>query len=291
MEYLTDSRPFTASLTLGLTINSKHPVSAAVATHLKALGVEPVAIKDVKSVTGSGMEGLWDGESIRGGNSRWLDVQTVPQVATMLSQGCTVFCVSHGKNLLAVYGLDDSLRPDAMLVVSKPQKRGIAVSIVSGYDNGAVQSVGRQLGISDINRRSRCSPLEKQKYISTTMEAKNRIVLFCGDGTNDAVALAQANIGLHINSGTDVAQSAADAVLVKPALTWVLVLIDLSQAAFRRIVFNFAWSFVYNIFAVLLAAGAFVHARIPPQYAGLGEIVSPLPVILIALQLRWFRGE
>jgi Cu2+-exporting ATPase len=92
-----------------------------------------------------------------------------------------------------------------------------------------------------------------------------------------------------MNSGTDVAQSAADAVLVRPALSGILVLIGLSQAAFRRIVFNFSWSFAYNIFAVLLAAGAFVHTRIPPQYAGLGELVSVLPVILIALQLRWFK--
>ena len=114
-------------------------------------------------------------------------------------------------------------------------------------------------------------------------------MLVCGDGTNDAVALAQANIGLHMNSGVDVAQSAADAVLIRPALSGILVLIDLSQAVFRRIVFNFSWSFVYNTFAVLLAAGAFVHARIPPQYAGLGELVSVLPVILIALQLRWFK--
>jgi P-type E1-E2 ATPase len=72
------------------------------------------------------------------------------------------------------------------------------------------------------------------------MDHKDRVVLFCGDGTNDAVALTQANIGLHMNNGTDVAQSAADAVLVRPALSGILVLIDLSQAAFRRIVFNFS---------------------------------------------------
>ncbi|MCJ1358754.1 MAG: hypothetical protein MMC33_008754 [Icmadophila ericetorum] len=286
---LSESPVSAASLALGLTLNSKHPVSAAIAAHLQAQAIEPASIKDLKSVTGSGMEGIWNGASIRGGNSRWLALQAVPQVTKLLSQGLTVFCVSLGEDLLAVYGLDDSLRPDSECVVSELQKRGIAVSLVSGDDDGAVQKIGRQLGIPDAQTKSRCSPGDKQKYVNAIMDHTDKIVLFCGDGTNDAVALAQANIGLHMNSGTDVAQSAADAVLVRPALSGVLVLIDISQAAFRRIIFNFCWSFVYNTFAILLAAGAFVHARIPPQYAGLGEIVSVLPVILIALQLKSFK--
>jgi Cu2+-exporting ATPase len=115
------------------------------------------------------------------------------------------------------------------------------------------------------------------------------VVIFCGDGTNDAVALAQASIGVHVNEGTDVAQSAADVVLTRPDLTGILVLMDLSRAAFLRIVFNFSWAFIYNLFAILLAAGAFVNARIPPQYAGLGEVVSVLPVIAIALQLKYAK--
>ena len=139
--------------------------------------------------------------------------------------------------------------------------------------------------------RSRCTPLDKQEYLKNLMTDEDKIVVFCGDGTNDAVALAQADIGVHMNSGSDVAQTAADVVLMRPYLGGILVLLDLSKAAFHRIVFNFAWSFVYNLFAILLAAGAFVNARIPPQYAGLGEIVSVLPVILIALQLRWFKQE
>lgn len=113
--------------------------------------------------------------------------------------------------------------------------------------------------------------------------------MFCGDGTNDAVALAQASIGMHVNGGTDIAQSAADAVLIRPALGGVIVLIDLSKAFYRRVVFNFTWSFVYNTFAILLAAGAFPNARIPPQYAGLGEIVSVLPIIAIGVHLRWAK--
>ena len=288
-EYRSGSRSSATSLALALTMDSKHPVSAAVAAHLQAQGVEPALVENVRSVTGSGMEGKWNGESVRGGHARWLAVQGDPQVASLLSQGCTVFCVSLGEELLAVYGLDDSLRSDAESVVSELQKRDIAVSLISGDDDGAVQRIRHQLGIPSRRARSRCLPGDKQKYVKALMEHKDSVVLFCGDGTNDAVALTQAHVGLHASSGIDLAQSAADAVLVRPDLSGILVLIDLSRAAFRRIVFNFVWSFVYNTFAVLLAAGAFVGARIPPQYAGFGELVSVLPVILIALQLRWFR--
>jgi Cu2+-exporting ATPase len=113
--------------------------------------------------------------------------------------------------------------------------------------------------------------------------------MFCGDGTNDAVALAGATIGVHMNGGTDVAQSAADVVLVRPDLGKILTVMAISRKSIHRIAFNFGWSFVYNLFAILLASGAFVHARIPPEYAGLGELVSVLPVIAAAALLRWSR--
>jgi Cu2+-exporting ATPase len=115
--------------------------------------------------------------------------------------------------------------------------------------------------------------------------------MFCGDGTNDAMALAQASIGMHMNEGTDIAQSAADAILMRPSLSDILTLIDLSKVFYRRVIFNFIWAFVYNVFAILLAAGAFPNTRIPPQYAGLGELVSVLLVIAIATQLKWARFQ
>lgn len=93
-----------------------------------------------------------------------------------------------------------------------------------------------------------------------------------------------------MSGGTDVASSAADAVLTADSLSGLLVLLRISRSAFTRIVMNFGWSFVYNLFAILLAAGAFPNARIPPEFAGLGEVVSVLPVILIALQLKFIKN-
>jgi Cd2+-exporting ATPase len=289
--YLSETPESAASITFGLTCNSKHPVSAAISSYLKGKQISAAIVENAQSITSKGIEGSLNGVKVRCGNSHWLSTESHPQVQDLLSRGLTVFGVAKGDQLIAVYGLSDSLRPDSHSVVAELQKRNIAISIVSGDDASAVDAIAAKLNVPPTHVRSRCTPKDKQDYLKALMRDGNSTILFCGDGTNDAVALAQADIGVHMNSGSDVAQTAADVVLVRPNLGGILVLLDLSKAAFHRIRFNFVWSFVYNLFAILLAAGAFVNARIPPQYAGLGEIVSVLPVILIALQLRWFERD
>ncbi|KAF2252808.1 copper-translocating P-type ATPase [Trematosphaeria pertusa] len=294
-EYFADDAEVAKSLLLGLVGGIKHPVSTAIATHLKTSGVSASSVADPQALAGKGVEGRCSGQTLRAGNSRWLGLSSHPTVQSVLSQGLTAFCFTTDGTLNAVYGLEDSLRPDSLATVSKLHEAGVSVHILSGDDDGAVRAVASQLQIPDTKVRSRCTPADKQAYIrtllesSTTSNAKNRkpVVVFCGDGTNDAVALAQATIGIHMSTGTDVAKSAADVILMRPSLSGILTMIAVSKLAIHRIAFNFAWSFVYNLFAILLGAGAFVHARIPPEFAGLGELVSVLPVIAAAVALRW----
>lgn len=276
---------------LGLVANIKHPVSAAVARHLKDHEVSPAQVDEITTVVGKGVQGSLEGSTISGGNSRWLGMEQNDQVQGFLSQGLTVFCAVVDSQLRAVFGLEDSIREDSLGVISELKRRGIAVSLVSGDDDGAVQKLAAKLDIPQSHVRSRCSPKDKLEYLRTIMTDNKAVVMFCGDGTNDAPALAQANVGVHVNEGSEIAKSAADAVLVRPALSGILCLIDLSRAAVLRIVINFCWSFTYNLFAVLLAAGLFVKWRIPPEYAALGELISILPVIGIALLLRYIKLE
>jgi Cu2+-exporting ATPase len=287
------------SLLLGLLGNIKHPVSAAVATHLASQGLLASTVSDAKVVTGKGVEGTIDGKKLRAGNSRWLALCDDPRVRSMLSEGFTTFCFTIDNTLVAIFGLQDTLRPDAASTIDGLRRSGINVHVLSGDDDGAVREIASQLNVPEDTIRSRCSPADKQTYIKdllaapstapSTGKSRKPIVMFVGDGTNDAVALAQATIGVHVSSGTDIAQSAADVVLVRPSLSGVLTIINVSRKAIHRVVFNFGWSFVYNTFAVLLGAGAFVHARIPPEFAGLGELVSVLPVVLAAVLLRWSK--
>ncbi|QMW39218.1 hypothetical protein G4B11_002498 [Aspergillus flavus] len=293
-----DNASNTMSLLLGLVGSNKHPISAAVTAHLKAKGISPSTVSDTKLLTGKGVEGSAPGLILRAGNSRWLNLSSDPQVRPILEKGYTAFCFTINDNLAAVFGLEDSLRPDAREIVTKLQERGIFVHLVSGDDDGAVRSVARQLGIPAQNIRSRCTPGDKQAYIQTLHNPLDQgshktrpTTIFVGDGTNDAVALATSTIGVHMNqvTGTDVAKSAADVVLMLPSLLSILTMINISKKAVWRIKFNFGWSFVYNLFAILLGAGAFVDARILPEFAGLGELVSVLPVVFAAVLLRWAR--
>ena len=146
---------------------------------------------------------------------------------------------------------------------------------------GNAKPAGIAVGVVDLDH----SPLS-ERVVAALQADSNKIVLFCGDGTNDAVALAQADVGVQLGTASDVAGAVADVVLLG-GLDGTLALLDISKRAFHRIVFNFAWSAAYNVFAILLASGAFVKFRVPPAYAGLGEIVSVVPVIIAAVSLLW----
>ncbi|KAK8153606.1 copper-translocating P-type ATPase [Phyllosticta citrichinensis] len=284
-------------LLLGLVRASKHPVSVAIAAHLEANGIVQVPVPDIKSVPGKGVEASIDGRFLRAGNSRWLGTESAPEVSALLSQGLTVFCFTLNNSLHAIFGLEDTLRPESKALVVSLHAASIGVSLVSGDNGRAVQTVAAALAIPPANVRSRASPADKRDYVKRLLSSPfpqhyqpPPTVLFVGDGTNDSVALAAATIGVHMSSGTSVAASAADAVLTADSLAGLRVLLAISDSAFRRICANFAWSFVYNVFAILLAAGAFPSGvRIPPQFAGLGEVVSVLPVVAVAVQMRMVR--
>ena len=275
------------SLTHGLVKNNIHPVSIAISKYLDAKGVPVAPLELLQSIPGKGLEAQWKGMKIRAGNPSWLEVSEHAQIVSRAQLGETLFCVTMDASLVAIYCLKSAVRTEALSIVRELQTRGIACHIVSGDSPLAVVDIASKLGISAGNTMSRHSPAEKQKYVQVLVDS-GRWVLFCGDGTNDAVAVAQAHIGVQFGNTSDMTNATADVVLLG-GLEGITKLLDISKAAFRRIIFNFVWSAIYNVFAISLAAGAFVTVRIPPAYAGLGEIVSVLPVVFAALTLSLLR--
>lgn len=273
------------SLVKALVQDNQHPVSLAVASFLGSRASTPIALDDLRSIPGSGMQANFKGTILRGGNSRWLALNAHPTVAAYKASDMTLLCVTSGEEnkLLALFALKSALRPEARDVVSRLHQRKITVHIVSGDSTPVASGVAVSLGIPLANVAAERSPAEKQQYVSDLMSA-GKVTLFCGDGTNDAVAVAQADVGVQIESTSDVTRSTADVVLLG-GLDGVVSLLDISKSAYRRILFNFGWSAVYNVLAILLAGGAFVRIRIPPAFAGLGEIVSVLPVVVVALTI------
>ena len=290
-KFLVEPASITLSLVLGLTASSKHPVAATLAKHVKALGLKPALVDHVDCLVGKGVTGKFNGEIVRIGAARWVGVEDFSVVKNLLSQGYTVSCVTKGSELLAVFGLSATLRKDACDTVSGLRRSGIEVFILSGDEPEVVQKAATALNISKLNVESRYSPADKQKYVQNLMSKPKNIVLFCGDGINDSAALAQADVGVCISNENRLAETAADVVFIKPSIKPILDLIDFSRDASRRIMFNFIWSAVYNLVAILFAAGAFVNVRLPPAYAGLGEVVSVVPIVLVALQMKWKKKK
>lgn len=271
------------SVVKALVQDDGHPVSRAVAAHLgEGIRIAP-NVGEIRSVAGQGIQARWGSSVVKVGNPFWLGIEEIEVVKSLFSQAMTCLCLTvDGLPVLAL-GLESNIRAESVAVINALHSRNITCHIVSGDHAKAVDALALTLDVNGAHTASRHSPVQKQEYVKALQDA-GRIVLFCGDGTNDAVALAQANVGIQLGTASDVAGAVADVVLLG-GLDGLLTLLDTSRCAFTRIVFNFVWSVVYNVFAILLAGGAFVRVRIPPAYAGLGEIVSIAPVILAALTL------
>lgn len=289
---VNDDSLVTKHLVLALVSASRHPVARAIAALLNK-DDEVVCLQDldVEEITSKGMQCTLQDKLLQGGNAKWLGLEEHPVVRPLLDAGYTTFCVTYDHALIAVFGLSDSIRTEVPALLSALRARGIGISILSGDHAVAVERVASALDIPAERVRASCLPADKAAYIRD-LQARGARVLFCGDGINDSVALAQANVGVHMACGAGVhaASAAADAVLIHSSLDGILALIGLSDAVRRRIMLNFAWAALYNIVAILFAAGAFVDARVAPAYAGLGEVVSVLPVIMVAMQLRWYTA-
>ncbi|KAI3337220.1 heavy metal translocatin [Xylariaceae sp. AK1471] len=286
-EEFFDNDPVNArAITKALINDSQHPVSVALAKHLGPGIQSSPLVTDIQSIPGAGIEGSMSGLVVRAGHAHWTGSETLPEVCNMLDGGMTVLLVTRESTPIVGYGLQARLRGDAVATVAKLREDGIEVHLVSGDQNKAVQAVAAAVGIDRANVASQRKPEEKQAYVATLMAQPSKVVMFCGDGTNDAVAVAQADIGVQLSDAisSEVTRSAADVVLLS-GLKGIPFLIEVSRASFKRVAFNFIWSAIYNVFAILLAAGAFVRIRIAPAYAGAGELVSILPVIIAALTM------
>ncbi|GAW26316.1 putative cation transport ATPase [Rosellinia necatrix] len=274
------------AITMALIGDSQHPVSTAIAKHLGPDIQPSPLVTDMQSIPGAGIEAFMSGDRLRAGNANWTGSEALPEVCKMLDDGMSILMVTRDSIPIASYGLRTRLRIDAVATVAKLRDAGISVHLVSGDHNKAVQAVAAAVGIDRANVYSQQKPQEKQVYVATLMAQPGKVVMFCGDGTNDAVAVAQADIGVQLSDtiSSEVTRSAADVVLLS-GLSGIPFLIEVSHAAFTRIAFNFIWSAIYNVFSILLAAGAFVRIRIAPAYAGAGELVSILPIIITSLTM------
>ncbi|KAI7843072.1 hypothetical protein COHA_003243 [Chlorella ohadii] len=196
--------------------------------------------------------------------------------------------------LAAALAIADPLKPEAPAVVAALRRKGLRCHMVTGDNWTTARAIAAKLGITDVS--AEVLPAGKADHVKRLQAAAGggakQAVAMVGDGINDSVALAQADVGIAIGSGTDVAVEAASYVLMRSSLEDVLVAIDLSKRTFRRIRLNYAWAFSYNLLAVPIAAGALyppLHWQLPPWVAGAAMALSSVTVVCSSLLLRRYR--
>jgi Cu+-exporting ATPase len=187
--------------------------------------------------------------------------------------------------------VSDSIKPEARAVVDFFARRGLAVWMVTGDNERTALHMAQRAGIDASRVLAEVKPEEKASKVEE-LQSLGQIVAMVGDGVNDAPALAQADVGIAVASGTDVAIEAADIVLMKPSLANVCTAVDLSRTVMRRIRINFAWAFSYNIAMVPFAAGVLyplLLIQLPPMFAGAAMALSSVSVVCSSLMLHLYR--
>jgi Cu+-exporting ATPase len=305
--------------------SSSHPVSRAVVAFCKDQETVPVNVKSTDEIPGRGMTGtfiyndkryeaLVGNEALMTENGVEISTSASHTLDTWKAKGKSVVLValkSDKFSLTTIFAASDPLRAESKAVIKALQNRGVDVWMISGDNPTTANAVGVMVGIPLENVIAGVLPEQKAdkiKYLQSTQKAKSRSFLFgakkyetmkratvamVGDGINDSPALTVADVGIAIGSGSDVAVSSAEFVLISPSLTSLLILVDLSRTVFRRIKFNFAWALVYNVVALPIAAGVLYpvvsngnHVRLDPVWASLAMALSSVSVICSSLIMR-----
>jgi len=277
-------------------LGSEHPLARAIVAGATARGLTPTPPEQVTAVAGSGIEARVAGHSVRVGRPDWFEPQQVTPAATaalerLAATGATPLLASVNGQLVGVLAIADQLRPESAAAIAQLRGRGLDVALVSGDSAPAVRTIATQVGITTVHAGVR--PEHKAQLVAALQQAGARVAMV-GDGVNDAPALAQADVGIALGSGTDVAIEAADVTLVGGQLVAVVRAIELSQATMRVIRQNLFWAFFYNVLLIPLAAGAlapwsalptFVRA-LHPALAAAAMAFSSISVVLNSLRLR-----
>ena len=282
--------------------NSEHPLAEAVVKYTMNQS-ESVSLADVKNfsaIVGSGVQGVVYEQLVQVGTQLWLtelgiDTDVLKPHQTMWeSEGKTVIWLAVNGNLEAIMAIADALKPSSLTAVKALQKLGLEVVMLTGDNQKTAQTIADQVGITQVFAQVR--PDQKAAMIKSLQQRKignkSKIVAMVGDGINDAPALAQADVGIAIGTGTDVAIAASDITLISGDLQAIVTAIQLSRATINNIRQNLFFAFIYNIIGIPIAAGIlypFFGWLLNPIIAGAAMAFSSVSVVSNALRLRNFQ--
>lgn len=286
---------------------SQHPLAIAVIAGAKSknLPLHPLTENAFEVLNGLGIKFQCSEGQVAVGNRQLLSELgiSLPQIVDEAMwkielHGKTAVCVVVDKTILGLLAISDTLKPEAFQTIHALRTLGVDVWMVTGDNQTTAEAIAEELDIPTDRVLAGVLPAEKASKIRELQNGGDGTtsgpvrVAMVGDGINDSPALAQADLGIAIGVGTQVAVEAADMVLIRNNLTDVVVALDLAKLVFNRIRWNFLFSFIYNIVAIPFAAGVWypwTHMLVSPQYAGLFMALSSISVVLSSLTLRLYK--
>lgn len=275
------------ALAAGAQTGSEHPLARATIHRAAADSVVPLAAEDVRAVPGKGLSARVDGETVLIGTAALLDEHGVDHAALdqaglgRLGPEMTLAYVAAGDKAIGLFGYADALRPEAPAAVTELSRRGIRTLLLTGDRPAAARAIAGAAGLDDW--RADVLPEGKAAEVEALRAAGRRLAMV-GDGVNDAPALAAADVGVAMGSGTDVAMETAGITLMRPDPRLVGAALDIAAATSRKIRQNLFWAFIYNVIGIPLAA----FGLLTPALAGAAMAMSSVSVVTNAgLLTRW----
>lgn len=277
--------------------NSEHPLAEAVVQYAQSQEVSLTEVSDFEAKAGSGVQGYVSGQLIQIGTQRWMqeldvDTQSLQQHRDTLEHlGKIVIWLGVDGKIQGMMGISDALKPSSVAVVRTLQQMGLEVIMLTGDNRPTAAAIAHAVGIRRVIAEVR--PDQKAAQVMV-LQQEGKIVAMVGDGINDAPALAQADVGIALGTGTDVAIAASDITLISGDLKGIVTAIQLSRATIQNIRQNLFFAFIYNVAGIPLAAGILYPMfgwLLNPMIAGGAMAFSSVSVVTNALRLRHFQPK
>lgn len=274
---------------------SEHPLAHAIVEESQARHIPLCPVSGFRSVPGGGIQATLSGEAVLAGNAGYLAQNGVSLAAMeadahrLAEDGKTPLFFAESGRLLGCVAVADVVKPDSAKAIAALRRMGRRVVLLTGDNQRTANAIARQIGVDQVI--AQVLPQDKAKCVAQLQQQGQRVAMV-GDGVNDAPALAQADVGLAIGAGTDIAIESADVVLMKSSLLDIPAAMDLSRAVLRNIKQNLFWAFFYNSIGIPVAAGVLypaLHLTLNPMLAAAAMSLSSVCVVSNALRLRGWK--